>query len=830
MAVEERANRLVGPDALALGAVHPAGPLAGRVRPRLQLAALDCTFRNSSSERVEVAAGEVEPLRKAADGASATGRLTAKPAAGGSLPVTLSPGDVVTLRIGGEVQLPPGRYVSRLLLTDDAGKPVVSVPLTVTVRAHWLWAVGFMLVGLAFLGLLLLLADRAALNNRLADVLSEQQDLHELLEASPPTMADRPLARQARESVAAAVEALSGPRPFGLVDLRLARAEDALEEARAALAALRSRIDGRTPGRVAVDELDGGWKELTERLETARRNLAPVPAVVGDRSRLVPGLEALQRGMWQQRLVPLLLGIERGLGPHVERARLALAAGEEERARELAELVTLWQRRAARELDRESELMLTWRSFADEMLAREAFLEQALADPELPETARRPLVRSLDAARHLLEPASLEGFRDAAKVLHDAETELLRERSRQLIEQVQGAIAAVEERTSLERIMEALDHFPQDAPKEARGEHLLTVLGHWRWRVASLTEVEERERFLARISDLESLIEAGDLAAAAEPFKELLDSWTAYQDAETERAMAEVIVPYCRQQAVALRAQQQASADGLALLQPHPDLTGIEARLERVASELDAGFSPAECLERTTDLSGELLEIGDRLFTTLLQVADLSAEQRLASAAHSEVAAAVSLARRLMLEPRRLRLELRTPPAEVRVDRRVTLQIGNLDPSWGPWTLARIDFDDGSQPLLTNAEELRRQPLVHHRYARSQPVDVRVVMEEGKGEEVLQQGGEVVGLGRLAVTVAPSPISIARSLAGFFLSTRFVLALTLGLLIQGWRFYDSQRPFGSLRRDYLEAFALGLGILGVVEGFASTLTQFTQVG
>lgn len=826
MAVDEKANRLVGPDALALGAVHPAGPLAGRVKPRLRLGDLDCTFRNSSSERVEVSAGEVEPLRRAADGASATARLTATPPDGGSLPRTLAPGEAVTLRLGGEVQLPPGRYVSRLVLTDAAGKPAASVPLTLTVRAHWLWAVGFMLLGLASLGLLLLLADRAVQKDRLAEALRDQQELHELLEASPPALAHRLLARQAKESVAAAVEALSGPRPFGIKDLRLARAEDALEEARAALAVLRSRIGGRTPGRVAVDELAGGWKELTERLETARRNLAPGAVAVGDRSRLAPGVEAVQRELWQQRLAPLLLGIERGLGPHMERTRLALAAGEEERARELTELVTLWQRRAAGELDRESDLMLTWRSFANEMLAREAFLELALADPGLPEEARRPLGRSLDVAREHLEPATLEGFRDAAKVLHDAEKELVRERSRLLIERVQGAIAAVEERTSLERIMEALDQGSPDAAKQARVEHLLTVLGQWRERVSSLIEVEERERFLARISDLESLVQAGDLAAAADPFKELLDNWTAYQDAETERAMAEVIVPYCQREAIALRTQQQASAEELALLQPHPNLIGLEARLQRVASELNVGFSRAECLERTTDLSGELLEIGDRLFTTLLQVAALSAEQRLASAEHSEVAAAVSLARRLMREPRRLRLELRTPPAEVQVDRRVTLEIGNLDPSWGQWTSTRIEFGDDSPPLLTNAEELRRQPLVDHRYARPKPVEVQVVMKEGEEK----QGGEVVGIGRLAVSVSPSPISTARSLAGFFLSARFILALTLGLLIEGWRFYDSQRPFGSLRRDYLEAFALGLGILGAVEGFAVTLAQFTQVG
>lgn len=129
----------------------------------------------------------------------------------------------------------------------------------------------------------------------------------------------------------------------------------------------------------------------------------------------------------------------------------------------------------------------------------------------------------------------------------------------------------------------------------------------------------------------------------------------------------------------------------------------------------------------------------------------------------------------------------------------------------------RIDFGDGGPALVRNAEELRQQPLLQHLYTRPQLAEVRIEALQEPTAEVLDPGSEiVVGEGRLAFTVGPSRISLTRSAASFFFSLRFALALAVGLLIQGWRLWD-EHPFGSRSRDYLEAFALGAGIEGVIE-------------
>ena len=84
--------------------------------------------------------------------------------------------------------------------------------------------------------------------------------------------------------------------------------------------------------------------------------------------------------------------------------------------------------------------------------------------------------------------------------------------------------------------------------------------------------------------------------------------------------------------------------------------------------------------------------------------------------------------------------------------------------------------------------------------------------------------GEILGEGKVELEILPSPISAARALAGYFLNLRFFIALTIGLLVQGWRFY-AERPFGAQGKDYLEAFALGLGIDAGVRGLTDLLTK-----
>ncbi len=55
-----------------------------------------------------------------------------------------------------------------------------------------------------------------------------------------------------------------------------------------------------------------------------------------------------------------------------------------------------------------------------------------------------------------------------------------------------------------------------------------------------------------------------------------------------------------------------------------------------------------------------------------------------------------------------------------------------------------------------------------------------------------------------------------------FLNMRFLLAVIVALLIQGWRLTE-ERPFGSLGRDYIEAFAIGAGSNAGMEGVVALL-------
>jgi len=61
-------------------------------------------------------------------------------------------------------------------------------------------------------------------------------------------------------------------------------------------------------------------------------------------------------------------------------------------------------------------------------------------------------------------------------------------------------------------------------------------------------------------------------------------------------------------------------------------------------------------------------------------------------------------------------------------------------------------------------------------------------------------------------------------MSGMFLNLRFFLAIFVGLLIQGWRFYGEQ-SFGTKGKDYIEAFAIGFGINAGMEGLASILAD-----
>ena len=111
---------------------------------------------------------------------------------------------------------------------------------------------------------------------------------------------------------------------------------------------------------------------------------------------------------------------------------------------------------------------------------------------------------------------------------------------------------------------------------------------------------------------------------------------------------------------------------------------------------------------------------------------------------------------------------------------------------------------------------------MQHRYKRSERVTVQIVAAEHFSAGSLRPEGETLGEGKAEVVIQPSPISLTRRLADHFLNLRFFIALVLGLLVQAWRFYG-ERPFGAHTKDYIEAFAWGIGIDAGTRGLVDFL-------
>ena len=56
-----------------------------------------------------------------------------------------------------------------------------------------------------------------------------------------------------------------------------------------------------------------------------------------------------------------------------------------------------------------------------------------------------------------------------------------------------------------------------------------------------------------------------------------------------------------------------------------------------------------------------------------------------------------------------------------------------------------------------------------------------------------------------------------------FFNVRFAIALIIGIVIQLIRFYNEKEPFGAKKRDYVEAFALGVGVDAGVRGIVEVI-------
>lgn len=756
------------------------------------------------------------PLREKIDGGSCNASLSVDDLGKTDKPVR-------TFQVSVNGSLFPGLYRSDLTLS--VGDCREKIPVTVRISAHWIWIITFMLLGLVSLGVGQFLTGEQLLAEKRGDVIELRQTFHELREQNPAAFPRHKLTSSIDDSLTTALRFLRQPRPMGLKDWRIERAESYKAAAADAIQEIRKGLANKAPGQVELDSLERRWNDLLKRLDEVERLLIKEDVVSSISTRPIAAAVAeLDTRQIKQFIVPVTLAIRNGFVVQVERAKLAHTAGQGDRAQRLATQVELWLQRAAALLEERVNLVLSWRAILSSVMTVENLVRSGLNDPVFPEQAKLKMSEKLDQAVAIIKQRpTYEGFRDAHLLLQETLTGMLAARSNHLIDDYQAAANQIKAETSLAHIEQVFANASKDDPLEVKQKTALKVLRLWDSVAAGFVDPGRQKTAQALIEDMRQQILVGNLAATSDVYRQLLADWSNDLDERMTQARDKIFTPYCKRELVTLWQEFGNTSAGLALLQPNPKVAGVEEELDRIRFRLEKTPSGAECLNYVIDLHEKLLRVGNKVFNTALMLANIRPQDRLAAALRSESEESIVLAERLMREPWPIHVALRTPADERYTDRNILFEIGNINPAWGPGMIIQIDFGDKSPVLARNAEEVREAGVISHRYPDSGNFRFRVVALTKEPDASLGDGTyEMLGSGEAALVIDPSPISAATQLAAIFLNMRFLLAVIVALLIQGWRLTE-ERPFGSLGRDYIEAFAIGTCSNAGMEGVVALL-------
>lgn len=755
------------------------------------------------------------PLREAIDGGSTDAGLSVDDLGKTNKPVR-------TFQVSVNGSLFPGLYRSDLTLsTSDCSE---KIPVTIRISAHWIWIITFMLLGLLSLGIGQFLTGEHILAEKRRDVIELRQTFHELQEQNPAAFPRHKLTCSIDDSLTTALRILRKPRPMGLKDWRIERAESYKAAAADAIQEIRKGLANKAPGQVELDSLERRWNDLLKRLDEVEQLLIKNDVVTSVSTRpIVAAAAELDARRIKQFIVPVTLAIRNGFAMQVERAKLAYTAGQGDRAQRLAMQVELWLQRAAALLEKRVDLVLLWRAILSSVMGIENLVRDGLNDPVFPEQARLKMSEKLDQAIVIIkERPTHEGFRDAHLLLQETLTGMLAARSTHLIKNYQSAADKIKAETSLAAIEQVFANASKDDSLEIK-QTVLMVLKLWDSVAAGFVDKDRRQTTQALIEKNRQQILSGNLSATSDVFRQLTTNWSEDQRERMIQAKNKMFTPYCKKDLVVLWQEFVITSIALTLLQPNPMVAGVEEELDRIRFRLEKTPSDAECLNYIIDLHEKLLRVGNKLFNAALMVANIRPQDRLAAALRSESEESIVLAERLMREPWPIHVAPRTPADERYTDRNLVLEIGNINSAWGPGTIIQIDFGDGSPALTRNAEEVRKAGVISHRYPDSGNFRFRVTaLDKEPDTSMGDDTYEILGNGEAALVIDPSPVSTATQLAAMFLNMRFLLAVIVALLIQGWRLTE-ERPFGSLGRDYIEAFAIGAGSNAGMEGVVALL-------
>ncbi len=822
---------IVGPASLVVRLTSPWGPFA-RKAATLRMRGQRFSIVNAGTEPCTLSPPAVGPVTLTQSGTTAEAELSVAAEPGGA---TLAPGASRHFVLAGAAPATPGAYATALRLAPDHGPPL-AIPVSLNVAASAGWGILCMVCGLLVLGVINVLAGENVVKTRLRDALQARQDIHVLLEAHPAPESKAGDVDGMDHDFDAAIIVLGERRKLSILDHRKEEASRHLADALAASEELRKLFAGAPRGAAEIDDLQhelDGIKPLLQEIAELPGPQAGTTAPADLSGKLDAFLIRYRQRMVRAPAAFLKAETNAELG----RMQLDEAAAEGDAARDLAINTRLWLRRSAADLDRALRGYREMLVEAGWMLNTDRTMRDRAAHDDLAPGAAQKILAALDRAGALMDGTpSLDDFRQAHARLDDAWTEQVRGVTEMAKQRVAETIARTDQATDwsdVQKLTEQLQAMPPPHTPAMKQQGLMRILDLWQVHADDVTQPEARQSFSRQIAALRADVAAGRLLAVGQPYRTLLNDWTAWQTRQERDALDRLDHPRCLEYYADLQRNAAGIEASLRARPPGEDLQDWDRQLDQI--RLDMQRHGPDAATVSTDCMAPLLQIGDHvsklsgmiLAATIADV-PLPSATRIMLAGASGLQAAMDAVQFNMDHARILKISPLTPEAERVAGRAVTFTIGNMDPVWRASTTIRVDFDTAGPSFEASAEELDHGKQITHAYPVAATAHLRVTATAlpKPGETK----GELLGEGHATVLIAPSPVGAAQDLADAFFNLRFGLALLIASTVYYWRYQSRPTVFGARGFDYVEAFALGFAADAAVSNLPKFVAGIAPVG
>jgi hypothetical protein len=770
---------------------------------------------NGADRAFMATAARISPLASERSGLVAAGRLAAD---AGSEPAP--PGGAIPVAISGTVPARPGAYKAQLdLVSEDAAR--ISAPLRIEVAANAVWGALCLLLGLSLLGLIKFLSGEGDVEELARNAILERAAIRADWAIHPPPAARLEMVARIDQNFDDALRSLAKPRGFSVVDRRIADANASLASAREAVSKLREAT-GAPPGALETGYLEKEW-EAFKSLAKALTAPHPVASEAAPASLPGPGgqdlathigdlVEGARAGILAWPAEAYVAGLE----PHVERIKLALAAGEDEQARVTAVAARQWIHRAADDLRKRQTFTIGLAAIGANLVALEARLRRlAQADETVAPEVRAKWIESLDAANaELASGLTLQHFERVNELVEDAETQSMRDQRDALLARVQAAGDVL----SLDAVGAAFAKMGPPNQKRSDSEYaagMTGVFAAWRGSLRQVRDEAARQRMQVAADTGAEAAARQDPKGIKQAYDTLKSEWSAYTPKHAELAAIAVVGPACAKWRDEVSQQLGAINEQVRLESDRAEFADWDKRLDGTRLALLAvSTSDSNCIGAVADADKLALDVSKAAFDDMLKDAGIPTDAKLDAAKRSGDEATVALVETLMTEPRDLKLGLVSDAGPV-IDQPAVFVLPGRDPNWGPGVDIVVEWGD-KETLRTDAQTLRPGERLEHVYRAIGTFQPRATASVG---------GKTVGVSVLKLTVNPSPASPAERLADIFLTSQFWLALLIASVVYFWRFHSGALIFGSQALHYVQAFALGFAAYVAVADLPKALAD-----